>query len=453
MVNITWISNEIVIAISVFVTILFLLVLRSNKLEKVQMKAVFFMYCNFMVLLYALYYMKSMFYIPHLLMCISIIFALINIIILKCLKLYNHKIGIFFVMFVIIIIELGYVSYTPFYARQHDSRDFMNYQNGGHFGYIGYLFYNNHLPTENPTNYWCFYNPPLFHIISAAFLKLVTALGQSINNGFENLQVLSVIYMTIFNIYVYKILKEMKIEKSLIYMIAFIGLSPAMVIMSGSLNNDILSIMLSTIAIYYTIKWYDDDKISNLIKIALSISLAMMTKISAALVSIPIAIVFLVKVIKNKDNFKRYVWNFVIFALIALPIGLWFPIKNLVMYDIPITYVQSVDQSNGANVSSFSVLKRLFTISESNLKTINVVMGGEDIDYNIFLSTIKSFIVDEYIDYENNIIMSISINIIFFSSIILAILFIINFIYIIRRYKQINNHWILFFRLGCQKTH
>lgn len=439
------ISDLMVILISIISTILFLFVLKNKKFEKTKIKAIFYIYCNFIILLYALYYLQSMFYIPHLIMAISITFVIVNIIILKRLHLYNAQIGIYSILILILIIALGYTSYTPYYIRQHDSRDFNNYRNGGHFGYIGYLFFEGKLPTENPTEYWCFYNPPLFHIISTAFLKLEMFFGGNIESGFENLQIISVLYTMIFNIYVYRILKELKLKKSTKYMLAFVGLSPAMIIMSGSLNNDILSIALSTMAIYYTIRWYKEDKLKTLIKIALTISFAIMTKISSALVAIPIAFVFLIKMIKNKKDFTRYIKHFAIFAIIALPIGLWFPIKNLIKYDIPITYVQSVDESNGANVSRFSVLERLFKIEEKNLETLNVVMGDENIDYNIYLSTLKSFIVDEYINYNDNYLLNLSVNAIFIVCIVLSIMFVINLIYVIVKYKEINNHWLLFF--------
>lgn len=442
--NVYLISVKFIIAISILATLLFLWILKNKKLDKIQMKAVFCVYCFFMILAYTTYYLQNMFYTPHLIMVSSIIFCGISIIVLKFLKLYNSKTGMFFAMFTIFVVQLGYNIYTPFYARQHDSRDFVNYQYGGHFGYIGYIFFNNSLPTGSPKDFWCFYNPPLFHLISALFLKIQTLFGFTIDSGFENLQILSMLYTIIFDIYLYKILREMKIEKGISYLIAFVGLAPAMVIMSGSLNNDILSIMLSTMAIYYTIKWYQEDKLSNLMKIALTISLAMMTKISAALVAIPIACVFFTKILKNKAEIKKYIIHFLIFALVALPIGLWFPVKNLVLYDIPLTYVQSVDSSNGANVSRFSNFERFFKIENESLNTINVVMGE---DYNLFITTIKSFIIDEYMAYEENVILNICVYITFFSAIVLSILFICNLIYVIKNYKKINNHWILMFIL------
>lgn len=382
----------------------------------------------------------------HLFVWVVIISIIVISIILKKKKIYNPKFDIFLSFIAIFAVYLGYISYTPFWARQHDSRSFVDYQFGGHFGYIGYIFYNNHLPNFSPKDFWCFYNPPLFYIISAIFMKIQTLFNFTIEEGLEHLQFLSITYALVFDIYVYRILKELDIKMALKSLLLFVALSPAIVIMSGSLNNDILSIALSTMAIFYCIRWYKSDSLKDLIKIAFTISFAIMTKISSALIAVAIAFVFLTKVIKNKQDIKKYIKYFSLFALISLPIGLWYPIKNLVLYDIPITYVQSVDEDNDSNISKYSVLERIFTISNNHLNSINIDMSKENAEYNLFITTLKSFIVDEQIDCNNDI-LQICIPWIFYCSIGIAILFIINLIYVLKNYKEINNKWILFFLL------
>lgn len=382
----------------------------------------------------------------HLFPWIIIGLSIIASIILKKKKLYSSKWEIFFAFLSIFAIYIGYISYTPFWARQHDSRSFVDYQYGGHFGYIGYIFYNNHLPIGSPKDYWCFYNPPLFYIISTIFMKIQTFFKFTIEEGLENLQLLSSLYTIIFDIYVYRILKEINIKRALKSLLLFVALSPAIVIMSGSLNNDILSIMLSTMSIFYCIKWYKSDSLKDLLKIAFTISFAIMTKISTALIAVAIAFVFLVKVIQNHKDITKYIKYFSLFALISLPIGLWFPIKNLILYDVPITYVQSVDEDNDANISNYSILERIFTISSGHLDTINIDMSKENAEYNLYITTLKSFIVDEQIDCYNDI-LQICIPLIFYCSIGISVLFIINLIYILKNYKEINNKWIIFFLL------
>ncbi len=367
-------------------------------------------------------------------------------IILKKKKIDKDSLLGILILYIVTNIQLIYISYTPYYVRQHDTRDFFNYQNGGHLGYLGYIFNNGVLPKVNPMKFWCFSNPPLFYLLSVAFMKVLTFFGTSIENCLENLQITTLIYVAIFNYTVYLILKEMNIKKLLPYVIAFVGLTPIMIILSGSIGNGTLSVALATIAIYSTIIWYESDRLLDLITIALSIGFAVMTKIDSALVSIPIAVVFLVKVIKNKKEIKKYIVHFLIFAIIALPIGLWFPVKNLIEYDVPLTYVQSVERTHESNVEEFSALERFFTIKSPNtLENINVEMAGENRDYNIFTTTVKSMIVDENVDYSESKTLDFVVHSLFYLAIIITILFIINLIYVIKNYKKINNHWLLFF--------
>ena len=442
------IIERIILAIFVLITLIFIFTLKFKKPEKCKAKAFFYIYINFFICIMIVYFLYNIISLIHLIMISIILFLAVNLVILKVLKLYSSKIGIYFVMGIIFVVQLGYILYTPFFSRQHDGRSFIDYQYGGHFGYMGYIFYNNSLPSSSPRDYWCFFNPPFFYVVSVLFIKLQNSIGIEIYSCLENLQILSLLYTAIFNIYVYNILKEMKIKKSICYLISFIGLSPAMVIMSGSLNNDILSIMLSTMAIFYTIRWYNEDTLKNLIKIALCISFAMMTKISSAIIAVSIAVVFLYKTIKNKSKLKKYIFNFFVFALIALPIGLWFPIKNLILYEIPVTYVQSVDEDNEANISRYSYVNRLFNIfQKESFKDKNVIMSGEYLDNNIYITTIKSFLVDEKIDYEESNILKIVINLEFVFAIIISFLYLINLIYVIMDYKKINNNWILYFLL------
>lgn len=446
--NLLVITELQVLVLSLLATIIYFSLLKFKKPSKSVAKAGILIFISFIISLCALYYFKTIFEPNHLFSTVFIVFCVACIVILKLLKIYTPKIGVIFSFLIITVVALSYNCYSPYWSRQHDSRSFDSPENGGHFGYIGYIFSNNKLPSGSPIGIWCFYNPPLFYIISTIVMKVVVAIKDSVDIGFEVVQLFSFAYTVIFNIYVYRILKEINIKKSIIPLLFFVGLSPAMIIMSGSINNDILSIALSTMAIYYTIVWYKKDSLKNLIKIALTISLAIMTKISVALIAIGIAVVFLNKVIKNRKDFIRYLKHFTIFALIALPIGLWYPVKNLVLYDVPITYVQSVDESNSANISRYSVFDRFFKINDNHLDTINIDMSAENAEYNLYTTTLKSFIIDEHIEYEENKILKFVILALFYVSIAISIIYLINIIYALINRKKLDNWMYLFLLIG-----
>ena len=438
------ISANMLIFFIIIYTIIFILFMKRKDLDKTKAKCILIVYFETSIITYLYYVLQNSIRLETAFILLGVIYGITVTITLKIFKLYKKEYNIILLFFLICIVQLGYISYTPYFARQHDSRSFENYQYGGHFGYIGYIFYNNHLPNFSPKEYWCFANPPLFYLVSVCYIKIQNFFERDIVDCLENLQILSFTYTLIFNFYVYRILKRIKIKESLAAVLSIVFFTPAMIIMSGSLNNDILSIMLQTMAIFYAMKWKDTNKLSDLIKVAITIALAMMTKISSAIIAIAISYIFIRKVIEDRQNIKKYFIDFTIFALIALPIGLWFPIKNLVLYDVPLTYVQSVDLENESNISEYGILERFFTInSVYELKSVNVIMSGENKDYNLFVTTLKSFIVDETVDYSENIILKIAVYSLFYLSFVIGIMFIINLVVALSHYKENSDH--LFF--------
>ena len=375
--------------------------------------------------------------------CIGLVIVSIIFLILDKMKKINKNNIIYLIYGLLIFVYAGYILNTNCGERQHDTRSLI-WENGGHLGYIQYILENWRLPNVNPAEYWCFSNPPLFYFISAIFVKFQNIIGRVDYQAIENLQFLSMFYILITIIYLNKILESLKIEKLKNYIIVLVGLSPAIVYLTGSLNNDSLALMLSIMSIFYTIDWYQNTKFSSLIKLALSISLAIMTKINSGIIALPIAVIFLIKLIKEKENIKKYIIYYLIFGIIALPIGLWFPIRNLVKYDIPVTYVQEVGEGkqHDAYLGNYSIIQRLLGISKNNLETINFNFEKGKADYNIFLSTLKSFIVDEQIDYSENLILKVSIYSLFFISLVIFILFVILLIKIDKK-----DIWNLFFNL------
>ena len=188
-------DTKIVLTLCILATTLFIVILKTKKLQYNSARALLCIYVDFILCLCFLYYFKFSPDINYIFIFIWLLFSVIAIIISKILKVYNTKIGVFFTIFIIFIVQLGYISYTPFTIRQHDQRSFVDYMRGGHLGYIGYIFYNNKLPSGSPVDYWCFYNPPFFYIISAIFIKIQNFLNIELNECLENLQVTTLLYV------------------------------------------------------------------------------------------------------------------------------------------------------------------------------------------------------------------------------------------------------------------
>ena len=303
------------------------------------------------------------------------------------------------------LLRVAYILYTPVWCRQHDVIDFGT--GIGHAGYIEYLFEHKALPDFDPREKWAFFQPPLHHIIAAVWMKINVRLGILYRQAQENVQVLSLFYTGCIMIFSYYIFKTMELKKwGMRVACSLMVFSPIYILMSGSLNNDPLCIALQVAAIYFALKWYQKPGYLSIILLALCIGCSMMTKVSGGFVAPAVAALFILRLIKVEDeecwnfknmsnicrNLKSYILQFLVFGLICVPIGLWFPIRNLIRFHIPLSYTPAV----GEGLSQYSIWQRLFDLRTNSVYPAMINNGDTYDEYNVFLGMIKSSLFGEY---------------------------------------------------------
>lgn len=293
------------------------------------------------------------------------------------------------------LFQFIFVTVTGYLVCTHDMGTFpgfdTDYISAGHLGYIGYLFNYGHLPDFNPMSVWGFYHPPLHFIVSAIWLKLNVMLGFSEAMCLENLQLLMFLYSMLSVCVLYSILKELGFSDGRKRMwILFISFFPFFFYNSGSLTNDTLSILLALVAVLYTIKWYHNQTFKNIIILAFAIGLGMMTKLTVGLLAPATAFVFLVVLWRRRLEWKQMFAQFITFGVICVPLGLWWSIRNVVMYDMPIGYVQEV-LASPQEVGMFAPWERIFPTLNVWIKPFMTYNNYTwSIDYGIFSTMIKS---------------------------------------------------------------
>lgn len=297
---------------------------------------------------------------------------------------------VFIIIFLLaLIIRMIFIIKYPLSKAQHD----VNGENG-HFSYIQTIFIQNRLPS---TNQYQYYQPPLHHFISAMWLKVFSKLIRSYTTLIESLQFVPLIYSMLLLIVINKILKELKIKdkyKNLILVI--MAFHPTFTILSGSINNDMLSILLIFCTLYELIKWYKKSDMVNTIILAIVTGLAVMAKTSGAIVSLPIMYIFLLqfyRAIKKGD--KRKIWQYIgmycVFGIISLSLGLWYPVRNYILFKQPILYI--LDPNNQKlYVGDKSLLSRFLPFS----KEIFIQYADPYEHYNIPTFLIKSSLFGEW---------------------------------------------------------
>ena len=131
--------------------------------------------------------------------------------------------------------------------------------------------------------------------------------------------------------------------------------------------------------------------------IGLFTGLAMMAKLSGALILLPAIVAFafvLIKNIINKESFKHLIIQGIIIGLIAAPLGFWFHIYAKVKFNQPFGFVFS-NLTNDLYVGNYTFFERFINIFDFS-DMFTSTWGNTFENYNLPNFMIKSAIFGEY---------------------------------------------------------
>lgn len=360
---------------------------------------------------------------------------------LKKKKLLNTETMCYLILLSGLLLRLIYISYTSVETRQHDVHTFFQ-NNGGHSEYILYLFDHRALPDFDPREIWQFYHPPLHHIICALWLTAVDLIGLDYRTvGVPSLHFLTVGYSFLFSVFAYKTLKRFDLsDKMLPICTALATFHPTLILLAGSVNNDILSAMFGMMAVYYAVKWSQDRKWSSIILTAFSVGLGMMTKLTVGLLAPAIAALFLTVFIKNIKEWKKSVLQFVVFGVICIPLGLAWSIRNLIKFDMPVNYVPLLDTTVGQYIDK-SAFERIIDFRPYQIASPFTQWAWSGHPYNEFnpiIALFKNAMFDEGTFFERSITLQFFCTALFFVNIIISLFAVAGLVLMLWKNKNIK---------------
>lgn len=240
------------------------------------------------------------------------------------------------------LLRVYFVLFNDILTLQNDTGTYTGFGtdgiNIGHLGYIEYIYKFFKLPDMDPYEVFGYFHPPVHHIIEALWLTLQRFIGVQEPLAFENLQVPTLIYSGLCMLVMLHILLECgaKGKRLLLGMLLFCY-QPRMMILAGSVNNDILALLLLLTTIWRTLAWIRDKSYKNTVLLALSLGFAMITKLNTAICAITVAFVFVICLIsalrsKNLVLIRDTLIKEALFTVICAPIGLSFILRNLIVY-------------------------------------------------------------------------------------------------------------------------
>lgn len=294
-----------------------------------------------------------------------------------------------------IAMRITYMLYTPCNVRSHDLWE-LDTKAYGHASYILNIMKNGQLPQNN---FIQFYQQPLFYLFGSAASWIINFILGTFDNYslVDAAKTVSCSASCISLMAAESIFEECGLEgKGLYRALIIVAFLPAYFLAGGMVGPDSLACMFMVLALLYTVKWIKCKSWKNTILLALIYGCGMMTKISCASVALVTALVFIVILIiaVKKQQWKDLIKKYIVFGMISLPLGLWYSIRNYILFKQPLNYVLQIPDDSVLYKGYKSIPQRIFVIKMSNLFADPYTSVGDD--YNLPVYAIKSSLFGEF---------------------------------------------------------
>ncbi len=269
----------------------------------------------------------------------------------------------------------------------------------GHLGYAFWLVKNKAIPNFDPRQVYQFNHPPVHHILCAIWISIVGLFTDNTQTLMEAAQYVTLIYSVVTLLAFDKILAETRAgEKGRAIALLIFAFQPTLIMTAGSLNNDGAGLMFQMLAVWLALRWHRTKSYKDIIGVALTIGIGMLSKLSAGLIAVPIGILFIYDFInewiKNKKfPGKRFV-QYMIFGMICVPIGLSWVIRCYVKFGMPPTYIAFLPDTSPQYVGMYSAAQRLLLPNPIELVK-NLSHGSVGMGWNIWVQLFRTSALGE----------------------------------------------------------
>ena len=296
-----------------------------------------------------------------------------------------------------IIMRIGYMLYTGCEERQHDLWE-LDKNSYGHAAYLLTLIEDGHLPETNQVQ---MYQQPMFYFLGAGISKVINWICRSDEAYFlvDTAKTVSCVASCICLLLCRRIGNLCGLmEKEMKYALMLTAFLPAFYIAGGTIAPDALAAMFMLLAFALTLQWMNDPGWINTILLAVVYGLGVLTKISCGVVALMTAAIFVWKLISQLKKGIKTVWplmgKYLVFGLIALPLGLWYSVRNYLLFGQPLNYVLPLGEDSWLYRGNCSVVERLFLVQISNFFRSPYV--DLNTDYNAPAYYLKSSLFNEF---------------------------------------------------------
>lgn len=320
------------------------------------------------------------------------------------------------IIFYGIVMRMGYMLYTGCDVRSHDIGTISS-EGYGHAAYILKLMQSGNLPESNELQ---FYQQPFFYIAGSIVSRIVNWTLQE-NDVYYLVDATKIVscFASCLVLFVSEkicLMSGLK-EKGRVLALGLIAFLPDMYLTGGRVNCDALHMLFMLLAFYYTCKWYKEQSWKHIIILALVYGFGMMNKISMGVMALYTAGVFLILLwrVESQEQLVSQVGKYMVFALISLPLGLWYAIRNAVLFGQSFLYVPDLASVPEIYCGNYSLVQRFVTWDIKNL--FSTPYADPWSNYNLPVYLIKSALFGEFTYEINDVIPALLL----FSAVVLVI--------------------------------
>lgn len=344
----------------------------------------------------------------------------------------NRKTVLILIIICGFAMRFAYAVRFGIYENQHDVEGLTS---AGHLSYIYKLASDGTLPD---TNDWQYCHPPLHHFLASLTVRASLALGFSEAAAFENIQLLTVFYSTLCIFAGSAVIKESGAgENGTLWLTAILAFHPFFIILGGSINNDILCVMLMLYAVLYLVKWYKSPSVKAAAMCGFFTGLGMMTKFSAAMIAVSAAFTVFIKWITDKNlKFSKFILHTAVFLTFMLPLGMWYQIRNYLLFGQAIGYVAPIGTNSRLYIGDISVFKRLILPFSGELHGVYTDVWNE---YNLPQYLLRNSLFGEY-SFGNYAAASLLVAV----NALIVVFSVVSLVLIIRERKLISENLPIF---------
>lgn len=253
----------------------------------------------------------------------------------------------------------------------------------------------------------------------------------------------------------YRLFRELGLKgKGLLFAFVLIAFHPTFIVMGGSINNDMLvnTFMLGTLL--WAVRWYKAPSCRTILPLAVCIGLGMSTKLSAALLAVPVAALFLAKLLsrEGRSALGSYFKQFLAFGALCFPLGLFWTVRNFLTGGISPGAVPNLGEDSYQYVGFHSLWERFTDFSfyqfEQLYSAFGEYFGAEYLEFNPWIGLFKTAVFGEYTFRGINETVDFAAPILFTVNLLLMLAGAAAILWYCIRAKGIRNKIIALF-LGC----